>query len=149
MSEFGHIARSFAGFHIDSWGAGPFLITVEGKTYRFEDSDRFGPSKLRADGEIAANPWWPERSLFWRAHRLWCEQGRRTESDGITCIWEGSARPAPTVYRTVGRTKFVILDGEDGGPAVSEHSPAGKAALAAALPTTPVAPNLAQGGETL
>lgn len=56
MSDFGHEVICGRGLHIDIWGAGPFTITAAGKTYRFEDSDRFGPALVRADGELRANP---------------------------------------------------------------------------------------------
>ena len=48
MSDFGHEVICGRGLHIDIWGDGPFTITAAGKTYRFEDSDRFGPALVRA-----------------------------------------------------------------------------------------------------
>lgn len=88
MSEFGHFATAGPGFHTDSWGAGPFLISVAGKTWRFEDSDQFGPTLIKRDGHQLKNSWPGERSPFWRAHRIWESQGRRLAEDGATCLWE-------------------------------------------------------------
>lgn len=88
MSEFGHFAARGKGVFLDSWGGGPFVIYARGRRYRFEDSDRFGPYLVRKSGEIRHNPYPPEKSPFWRAHRLWVKQGRRVAEDGITCIWD-------------------------------------------------------------
>ena len=91
MAEFGHVGIIGGGVCIDSWGAGPFVIGHEGKSWRFEDSDRFGPHLVRKDGEIAARQ--PgERSPFWDAHRAWVFQGRRLADDKMTCIFR---LPAP------------------------------------------------------
>ncbi len=112
MAEFGHIASIGGGICIDAWGAGPFVISAGGKLFRFEDSDRFGPSLIKKNGDICTNPWPCERSPFWRAHRLWVRQGRRTE-DGVICVWD---EPKPTKYRKIGRTRVIIENGdEDGG----------------------------------
>lgn len=79
MSEFGHNASSGPGFHIDGWGAGPFVIMAGGRLYLFEDSDRFGPVLLDS-----RKPWdisqviIPERSPFWKAYYRWRDEGRRT-----------------------------------------------------------------------
>lgn len=88
MTEFGHNYVSGPGFHIDSWGRGPFIIHHEGKVYRFEDSDRFGPALLKKDGELKTHPYPAERSPFWRAFDAWRRQGRRVEADGETCVFE-------------------------------------------------------------
>jgi hypothetical protein len=88
VSEFGHFYARGDGFCIDSWGAGPFLIEAGGKQYRFEDSDRFGPSLIKKNGDPLANPYPGERSPFWKAHYAWLKQGRRVAEDGVTCIWE-------------------------------------------------------------
>lgn len=113
VGEFGHIGVIGAGFCIDRWGAGPFELEVDGKRHRFEDSDRFGPSRVKANGDICANPLWPERHPFWAAHAAWRKQGRRLSDDGITCVWEP---PKPTTYYKVGRKNAVIVEhGDDGG----------------------------------
>lgn len=86
--EFGHFGSIGAGACIDSWGAGPYVITINGKTFRFEDSDRFGPAIIKKNGDPTKNPCPSEKSPFWMAHELWVDQGRKTEADGITCIYE-------------------------------------------------------------
>lgn len=92
MGEFGHIASIGGGFCVDYWGAGPFLIYVNGKTIRFEDSDRFGPFALKKDGN--PSKWQPgERHPFWKAWKAWKEQGRRLTDDRVTCVFDP---PPPT-----------------------------------------------------
>ena len=86
MTEFGHTAVNGPGFHLDAWGAGPFLLTVAGKTHRFTDSDRFGPLAEDRDGNPLARQW-GERHPFCAAHMAWVRQGRRVGPDGQTCIW--------------------------------------------------------------
>ena len=48
--EFGHFGSRSMVSYIDYWGAGPFKIIVNSRTYCFEDSDRFGPSLLKKNG---------------------------------------------------------------------------------------------------
>lgn len=117
-TEFGHVGFISQNVCIDSWGVGPFLIVAEdGKSYRFEDSDRFGPALVKKNGDPLANPWPNSRSPFWRAHRIWKKQGRRCEDDGVTCIWE---EPKPQVIQMVGkRTALVIEHGEPDGKTVT------------------------------
>lgn len=112
MGEFGHQAIIGGGFCIDSWGAGPFLIEAGGKKFRFEDSDRFGPNLCTATGEICEHPFPPEKSPFWRAHKLWVLQGRQTEDDKITCIWR---EPKPYLLRRKGRQIITVQEGEPEG----------------------------------
>ncbi|KQQ46505.1 hypothetical protein ASF69_04565 [Rhizobium sp. Leaf311] len=87
MSEYGHFHATSAGVHIDMWGAGPLMIEYLGKTFRFEDSDRFGPVRLKKDGDSANNPFFAEKSPFWYAWGKWVDQGRRVDEDGMSCIW--------------------------------------------------------------
>jgi hypothetical protein len=117
MSEFGHAGIISSTVCIDSWGVGPFVIAAGGKSYRFEDSDRFGPSLINKRGDPLKNPWPGPRSPFWRAHRLWARQGRHTE-DGVICIWR---EPKPQTLRYLGGSKFVIAEHgeEDGATLVS------------------------------
>ena len=112
MVEFGHNFARFDGVCIDGWGSGPFLISVGGKAYRFEDSDRFGPFVMNKDNSISTRQ--PGgRSPFWKAHRVWKRQGRRTEDDGITCVLDPLK---PTKYRVVHGVKIIVEGGdEDGG----------------------------------
>ena len=86
MSEFGHTALIGGGIYIDGWGWGPFTIEHDERIWRFEDSDRFGPSLLKKNNELRKNPFPPSNSLFWELHRQWVQQGRRTEDDGVTCV---------------------------------------------------------------
>ena len=111
MTEFGHFGYIGNGICLDYWGAGPFVIDVHGKHYRFEDSDRFGPLLLKKKGEPAVNQ--PtERSPFWKAHHLWKQQGRRVGDDGVTCVYDA---PRPTQYRKVGRQRIIVEHGDEGG----------------------------------
>lgn len=87
MSEYGHFHATGVGVHIDIWGDGPLVIEHLAKVLRFEDSDRFGPLRLRKNGEPADNPFFAERSPFWYAWGKWVDQGRRVDDDGTTCIW--------------------------------------------------------------
>lgn len=112
-NEFGHDAIVSKDFCIDAWGVGPFVIEVGGKSYRFEDSDRFGPALIKENGDPLTNPWPPERCPFWRAHRLWRRQGRRTHEDGITCRWD---EPRPMFVRRFDkRTCLIVENGEEDG----------------------------------
>jgi hypothetical protein len=117
MAEFGHQGFIGGGMCIDIWGAGPFYITDDaGKQWRFEDSDRFGPSLLNKDGEISKRPWPAEGSPFWRAHRIWVRQGRRLE-DEKNCIWD---EPKPTIVRMITKRKaLVVQNGEEDGKIVT------------------------------
>jgi hypothetical protein len=112
MTEFGHIGIIAAGVCLDTWGVGPFKIEVGDKIHLFEDSDRFGPLLLRKDGMPLENQ--PrERHPFWKAHRAWVKQGRRTES-GV-CVWQ-PLRPDQVRIIKRGRHRFidVIEAGDDG-----------------------------------
>lgn len=116
MGEFGHEFVQGTGFHIDSWGTGPFVIASEGKCYRFEDSDRFGPALVNKRGDPLKNPYPGERSPFWRAHAIWRRQGRRTEDDGITCIWD---EPKPMLVRRIAGNHHLVVDaGEEDGKVI-------------------------------
>lgn len=102
MGEFGHTAISTSCWHVDSWGTGPFLITWLGKTYRFEDSDRFGPAPVLKNGDIAAAGCFPDGSQFWRAHKAWVAGGRKVAEDGVTCILPED-RDGPTAIAAIVR----------------------------------------------
>lgn len=118
MGEFGHdgaIQPGPGGWCIDAWGAGPFVIEAGGKSFRFEDSDRFGPSLVNRNGEIRANPFPGQNSPFWNAHRAWVRQGRRLAEDRCTCIYDP---PKPTKYRRIGRTCVVVEYGDPEGGCV-------------------------------
>lgn len=119
MTEFGH--KGFIGGGcVDSWGAGPFLMTVGEKTYRFEDSDRFGPVFIRKNGAIKAEQ--PgSRSPFWEGYGPWIQQGRQLAEGGATCIWKPFK---PTLYHIVGRNEMVIdEEGDAGGEFINVGEP--------------------------
>lgn len=88
MAEFGHHAAHMLGCFIDGWGAGPFVIDVYGKQFRFEDSDRFGPMLVDRNGEPLEKYCLSSRSPFWYGHERWVAQGRRLGDDGVTCLWD-------------------------------------------------------------
>ena len=111
MGEFGHTGIRIPSGFIDIWGGQDFRITVGGKTYRFEDSDRFGPSLTTANGDIAKRQ--PsEHHPFWGAYEAWRKQGRRM--DGQSCIWEPFKDEILEVAPN-GKIIRVIQEGEDGG----------------------------------
>lgn len=78
MPEFGHNYSQGKGLFIDSWGAGPFVITTRGKRYYFEDSDRFGPAFINPRTGDPTNELIPEKSPFWKAWKRWKDEGRKT-----------------------------------------------------------------------
>lgn len=120
MGEFGHFGIIGGGVCLDSWGAGPFVIEAGGRFWRFEDSDRFGPSIILKNGNPAAQQ--PgERSPFWIAHWAWMKQGRRVEDDGMTCIHDPLK---PTLYRKVGRMNIIVENGDERGGYVEETATA-------------------------
>ena len=113
MTEYGHHYGTVGIMHFDTWGSGPFVITdANGKQYRFEDSDRFGPSLITKNGSIcSAQP--GEQSPFWRCHRIWGRQGRRTETDKVSCVWN---EPKPTKFKKISKKHCLIVeDGEEDG----------------------------------
>jgi hypothetical protein len=117
VSEFGHTGIITPDICIDMWGAGPFLIEAGGKTFRFEDSDRFGPALVKKNGDPLANPWPGEFSAFWRAHRIWRRQGRRLEG-GTHCLWD---EPKPEVVRHLGGRNYMHIEaGEQDGVTLVE-----------------------------
>ena len=121
MADFGHIGIIAGGVCLDAWGVGPFVIEGKGTIYRFEDSDRFGPNLIKKDGDPAKNQ--PgERSPFWKAHRLWVRQGRRTADDGMTCIYD---QPRPTLYKKIARGfRLIVENGDEDGDFIEIESTA-------------------------
>lgn len=105
MTEFGHFYGG-GRWRIDGWGAGPFLITIGKTTYRFEDSDRFGPHLVGKKGDLLEHDVPGERSPFWPHYNKWLEQGRKVGADGETCLYD---TPRPGVYvRGIGGRKMVV-----------------------------------------
>lgn len=87
MSEWGHFyLQRGGGFFVDHWGAGPFTITDGQKTWRFEDSERFGPVPVNKDGDPNGR-FFGERNRFWKVYYEWVRLGRRVSKDG-ECILE-------------------------------------------------------------
>lgn len=116
MSEFVHKHFSSCTTFIDSWGAGPFVIKNEGKSFRFEFSERFGPIPLRPDNEIDEKYNWPGRSPFWPALHQWIKGGKRVAEDGVTCVWD-HLRPNK-FYRIAGKHIVIVEHGDEDGPMV-------------------------------
>lgn len=86
MGEWGHHAARIPGGFIDCWGAGPFTIEYNGSSWRFEDSDRFGPVIVNKHGDPTSRQ--PgQYSKFWKAHAEWVRCGRRVTKSG-ECILE-------------------------------------------------------------
>lgn len=95
MAEFGHIHNSNGDAFIDHWGAGPFKIELvhNGRSFLFEDSDRFGPIPMKKNGWDVRSPgYFGESSPFWYVWEKWKAQGRRVAEDGVTCIWDHEDR---------------------------------------------------------
>lgn len=127
--EFGHVSSvGKINGHLcftDAWGIGPFVIEVEGKRYRFEDSDRFGPHLCKRNGAICANPWPPERSPFWRAHSFWVKLGRKVAEDGITCVFE-LTKPRPNKFYRIDKRNIMLVEaGDEDGEYIEVEKPAG------------------------
>jgi hypothetical protein len=73
-------------------GEGPFALTTpDGRRHHFEDSDRYGPVRLRADGDFSRLLPWGMKHPFWDLHAAWCRKGRRVAPDGVTCIIDREA----------------------------------------------------------
>ena len=111
-AEFGHFGSIQPGFCIDAWGAGPFVMRVGKKEWRFEDSDRFGPLFVNRDCEPTdKDP--GERSPFWPLYNKWRVTGRRLEPDGITCLVD-PLQPHK-LRRIGGRHAMLVEEGDEGG----------------------------------
>lgn len=96
MSEFGYFAWTPpGGMRWHYYGAGPFALrTPDGREHRFEDSDRWGPVRLRKDDEISDARPWGEKHPFWAVYGAWRDQGRPVAEDGVTCIVKPAALAA-------------------------------------------------------
>lgn len=123
MSEFGHFGKIMPGVGcIDAWGAGPFVIEAAGKSWRFEDSDRFGPYIINRRGDITNSQPGP-RSPFWHAHRAWREQGRKVADDGVTCVYEPLP---PLIIRHMGGRHYKYVSGDIDAPETIRLNRAGE-----------------------
>ncbi len=90
-------------FHGCSFHEGDYVIDG----VRFEMS-RFGPFLLGKSGQILDTQ--PTRRWL-EAVTWWSQQGRRTESDGETCIYDKPKEP--TIVHIVGRHHAVVPEGQD------------------------------------
>lgn len=127
MRELGHFGAIGPGFCIDSWGAGPFWIAVDGKSWTFEFSDRFGPLILDKRGSPAdKQP--KERSPFWRGLACWLHQGKRLVEGSNVCVWQ---EPRPTKVRRSGRMAIIVENGDDYWPITEVVGPITKADIEA------------------
>jgi hypothetical protein len=109
--NFGHQAINFGSTHIDSWGAGPFTLSVKGKRYYFTDSDMFGPLIESKHGEVLTRQ--PgEKHTFWDAYAMWRKSGRQGRKVGrwTVCKWR---MPRPGTYWKDGRGISHILSDPD------------------------------------
>lgn len=112
-ADFGHSAVAMPECHMDSWGAGPFLIEVNGKVFRFGDSKMWGPYLATKLGDPIKAPYPGVRSPFWRAHRIWVRQGRRLADDGLTCLWH---EPKPQICQRINKRNIILVEpGEEDG----------------------------------
>jgi hypothetical protein len=126
MPEFGHFgvihnAQSNIGrCCVDTWGAGPFHITVGKRTFIFTDCDRFGPL-LEDKRGVVLDDQPMERHAFWKGYTPWRKQGRRLAEDGKTCVWDA---PKPTLARRIkvegkrGLQLLIVEPGDEGGGTV-------------------------------
>lgn len=117
MGEFGHFHGRVGNSFIDAWGKGPFELTLDDVVFRFEDSDMFGPHRLKANGDPHEVNF-ASKSNFWEAHRLWRSQGRQVEADGITCVWREAI---PTIVQKIGNMHMVIQHGEPNAFGATQH----------------------------
>ena len=68
-----------------------YRISVDGKVFRFDFGERFGPWVVGKNGKEVAQP--GSRHKFWQAVTQWHKQGKRVGEDGL-CIWE----PEPPLF---------------------------------------------------
>lgn len=77
-AEFGHVSSRSAGFFLDQWGVGPYVIMTSGGRFVFEDSARFGPCLLDGKTLDPTGKMIPQDSAFWPAWTKWRDEGRQT-----------------------------------------------------------------------
>ena len=136
--EFGHDARTLlfkngdskplAVAHNDSWGAGPFTLSVGGKRYYFTDSDMFGPLLENRRGEVL-NRQPGKRHPFWDAYSMWRKAERQGRKVGrwTVCKWR-SPRPGTYWKDARGVSHFLTEPDLPDGPIVRVHEPKGGSA---------------------
>lgn len=104
-----HPARTFeADFGCACILFGGPIYTIDG--IRFEMHPYCGPAVVGKRGQVLATQPGP-RHHFWTAVTLWCQQGRRIASDGVTCIYE--IPPKPQTVCLVGRHYVEVPPGRD------------------------------------
>jgi len=83
-----------------------YRITVAGKVFRFDFSQRFGPLFVDANGRELSRQPGPKREV-WKAVTYWLRQGKRVGEDGL-CIWD-YPRPTTLIRCSLrGRTAIVV-----------------------------------------
>ncbi len=97
MGDFGHEAITIAAnlgkknktitTRIDSWGAGPFVIRVDGQRYWFGDSDMFGPVLVSQKSGRILDRQPCEKHRFWIGYHMWRWSGRPCRK-GFVCRWK-------------------------------------------------------------
>lgn len=75
--NFGHHAAGSAGCFVDRWGDGPIVIRWQGKEWRFEFSEMFGPALLTKQNEVAKSQPISEDHPFWEPFNRWMKAGRK------------------------------------------------------------------------
>lgn len=75
--DFGHHPTASAAGFLDAWGDGPLLIRHQGRSWRFEFSEMFGPLLLTAEGDVAARQPDQPNHPFWEPFNLWNDTGRK------------------------------------------------------------------------
>ncbi len=70
-----------------------YVIVVGKKRYRFEDSQRHGPTPLTLKGRARE---FGEHHPFWDAHSRWCQTGKVVEN-GV-CVYVADGGDVPSGY---------------------------------------------------
>jgi hypothetical protein len=77
VSDFGTHCYASPNAIVTSFGKGPLLIRHEGREWRFDHSDMFGPLLLTKTGEVAQRQPDKEDHPFWVPFSLWLRSGKR------------------------------------------------------------------------
>lgn len=95
-----------AGF-FDSFSSGPFVLEHEGRSWRFEFSEQFGPSLVDDQGEILSRqPTSPHHPFFGPFHQ-WLWQGQQL--DGDRCVFCSEMTGRPNIVRHVGGFDYELV----------------------------------------
>lgn len=78
-------------FHVDCFSDPDiYRIYVNGKTYTFDFSERFGPSKCKKNGDICSVQNFSGN--IYDAIQYWFDQGKQVSPEGL-CIWDEPPDP--------------------------------------------------------